>query len=227
VLCIRDPREVAASLNVRNGMHPERAAVLWLHYTVAGFCNDPERLVLDYADVLEDAETAARRLQSHLQLPNPMTGALTEVIADVDVTMHHHREHGPPAGHYMALAVSLHQLLRSLDASLLLPLLSTLLAELNRRPARSLSAQASPQEPVTAEESPPVKDLQQRIATLNQRLAVEQRLRASAEGQQERLRQRLDAIQDSLIRAGRSQGAFGDRPRPSGSVPHPEDGVQD
>lgn len=54
VVCVRDPREVAASLQARNGLSDEQAARLWLRYTTDAASQDLPLLVVDHPRPFED-----------------------------------------------------------------------------------------------------------------------------------------------------------------------------
>ncbi|HVM14495.1 MAG TPA: glycosyltransferase [Egibacteraceae bacterium] len=118
VLCIRDPREVAASLAARNSVEPERAARLWLRYTVAAYRSDPDAVIVAYHDFFHDSDAVVALLCNHLELAPP-TGEQRETIeAFVAPELRHHvAQRDPPSGSEMALALQVFQSLadRRLD----------------------------------------------------------------------------------------------------------------
>jgi len=114
VLVLRDPREVARSVAVRNRFGPERAAYLWLRYTVAAWRADSTRVVVSYDDLLRDPWATTRYLAGALELPTPDDA----VEAGVGEAVRAELRHGDgvrSAGPVMRLAVAHHDLLASGD----------------------------------------------------------------------------------------------------------------
>lgn len=88
VLPLRDPHGVAASLARRNDMPAETTARLWWTYVAASMANDPDTLLLPYADVVARPDDAAARLARHFGLPAASPGDVAEVI---DAALDHGR----------------------------------------------------------------------------------------------------------------------------------------
>jgi len=65
---VRDPIEVAASLQARDGLGRDEALALWERYTRAAFAATCgwRRVIVDYADVVADPLAAATRLHAAL-----------------------------------------------------------------------------------------------------------------------------------------------------------------
>jgi hypothetical protein len=65
---VRDPHEVADSLAARNGLGRAHAFALWEQYTRAAFAasRGQLRLLVDYADLLDDPVALANRLHAEL-----------------------------------------------------------------------------------------------------------------------------------------------------------------
>lgn len=65
---VRDPLEVAASLEARDGLGRDEALALWERYTRAAFAATRgwPRVIVDYADVIADPHAAAVRLHAAL-----------------------------------------------------------------------------------------------------------------------------------------------------------------
>jgi hypothetical protein len=120
VLTVRHPQEVAASLLARNGFDPEQTADLWLRYTVAAWRDDPDCVLVDYAQLFEDRDGAVRRLAEELglELTSDAHAAIREFF---DPGLRHH-DARPPAGPTMALAEVVYAQLRTASPRELLPL---------------------------------------------------------------------------------------------------------
>jgi hypothetical protein len=65
---VRDPLEVAASLEARDGLGRDEALALWERYTRAAFAATRgwPRVIVDYADVVADPLAASSRLHASL-----------------------------------------------------------------------------------------------------------------------------------------------------------------
>ena len=66
---VRDPAEVVASLQARDGIDRMHALALWEHYTVSAFnaTRDQRRVLVDYAQLLAHPLATARQLQHSLE----------------------------------------------------------------------------------------------------------------------------------------------------------------
>lgn len=66
---IREPAEVVASLQARNGIDPMHALALWEHYSVSAFnaTRDQQRVLVDYAQLLEQPLATVRQLHEALE----------------------------------------------------------------------------------------------------------------------------------------------------------------
>ncbi len=96
ILVVRDPREVAGSLLVRNDMGAPEASLLWLRHLIAATASDPDNLLVCHRDLLGDSDTAIERIAAHLGLPEPTDVTRRAVRDHVDPSLDHHR--APPIG---------------------------------------------------------------------------------------------------------------------------------
>jgi hypothetical protein len=77
IVLVRDPREVAASLEVRKYSVPRpQAAGLWLRYLLAARANDPGHLLVRYSELFDALPETLRRIATHLGLAPPDDAAL-------------------------------------------------------------------------------------------------------------------------------------------------------
>jgi len=109
VLVVRDPAEVAASLAVRNGTEPQRAAHLWLRYTVAAWRGAADPVVLRHDDLFTRLDAALDALTAALALPAPDAAARARIAAVRDHALRHHRDPGFGDGPQMRLAKAVHR----------------------------------------------------------------------------------------------------------------------
>ncbi len=117
IMCVRSPREVAASLAHRDDIDPERAAHLWLRYTASGWHNDPERLVVRYDELHDDTADVVHRIADHIGCPPPSEEVLRAVSEFIDPALHHHDEPEVPRGPMMDASLMIWELLaRTTDA---------------------------------------------------------------------------------------------------------------
>ena len=91
VLIGRHPLEVCYSLNHRDGFSRRKSLLLWLQYNLAAerHSRSHPRLILRYADLVDEPEAQVRELASFLEV----TGGpkLHEAAAIVDSSLAHHR----------------------------------------------------------------------------------------------------------------------------------------
>ena len=68
VICLRNPIDVARSLQNRNGLSIEKAAVLWLRHVQSALTgtSGQRRILLFYEDIMEDWRSESRRLVGFL-----------------------------------------------------------------------------------------------------------------------------------------------------------------
>jgi hypothetical protein len=94
ILCIRDPREVALSLQKRNGLPLARGKALWLEHFCGAEANTRgcRRLFLSYSALLEDFPKTVNCLAAFLNLLPPTEDCLAEIGRFLDPTLRHHRE---------------------------------------------------------------------------------------------------------------------------------------
>lgn len=111
VVVIRDPREVAASLQARDGVTSEQAADLWLKYNVTALRDSPGAVVVRYSAFFEDLEGTVTSLAAALELPPAPSSVLAEIAGFFDGGLRHHRGGGEPLGRRMATAVAVEPLL--------------------------------------------------------------------------------------------------------------------
>lgn len=118
ILMVRHPFQVAASLGVRDGMHPEDAARLWTRYTIDGWSHHSERIVVNFEAALEDPVLCALHLANFLGIGEPAAAALAEIRAFADPALSHHADYVPPVGPHMALALAVFAIIESQPAPL-------------------------------------------------------------------------------------------------------------
>lgn len=77
VLCMRNPVDVAASLDVRDGLPEEKSLTLWAEYTAAAMLNTSgqSRLVIFFEDYFKDREREVERLATFLGKAMPDRGS--------------------------------------------------------------------------------------------------------------------------------------------------------
>jgi hypothetical protein len=101
VLPVRHPLEVAASLARRDNFSLEMGALLWHAHNLEAerLTRDLPRIVLGYADLLEDAPRQLRRLSDQLGIPRPRdeAAALERIASFLEPTLRHH-VHAEKAG---------------------------------------------------------------------------------------------------------------------------------
>ncbi len=107
VFCIRDPAQVARSLQVRDGMERGQAEYRWLTYNLEAIdavAGTPV-CILPYEDWFDAPEPTARRLARDTGLPEPSPAAVRQVI---DAELRHDDTGIPPAA---PLARRLHKMI--------------------------------------------------------------------------------------------------------------------
>lgn len=111
ILVIRHPLAASRSLESRDGMDLERAAQLWLRYTLDAWRNDRHRLVLPYTAIMEHPEAEIRRMADLLGL-RPDQETLERARAAVRGDLRHHAEAWEPTtGTFMRTASVVYRLL--------------------------------------------------------------------------------------------------------------------
>lgn len=90
VVVVRDPLEVAASLEVRNGLGPTDAGSLWLRHLLAALAQGPAPVVVRHRDLVGDLVAAATDLASALGLAPPDAAARASMNDHLDATLVHH-----------------------------------------------------------------------------------------------------------------------------------------
>jgi len=90
VVIVREPREVVASLGVRNGFDPAHAALLWLRYLTAACTADPGHLVLSHQAFFDDLPATTAVLVDHFGLDAPSPATEDEIAAHLDPGLRHH-----------------------------------------------------------------------------------------------------------------------------------------
>ena len=98
VLVVRDPREVAASLQARNQMPVAEASLLWLRYVLAGAADAPDQVLVRHQDLTENLSGALSALAAGLGLPAPDSQTLEAVDQHVDPSLRHHTATPGPVG---------------------------------------------------------------------------------------------------------------------------------
>lgn len=90
IICLRNPLDVAASLQVREDMPISAAIKLWKHYVTSALfeTEDSERLVLFFEDVITNSHTTIRRLANFCDLGIPPS--MLEAESGVFPELNHH-----------------------------------------------------------------------------------------------------------------------------------------
>jgi hypothetical protein len=115
VLVLRDPRQVAQSLEQRNGIHSERSAYLWLRYLAAAWRNDPDHLLVHATELFDDLDGTLDRVCSSLKL-DPPSGEARAAIAQIVDPAAWRASPKDATGPMMRRAVALHERLRAGEA---------------------------------------------------------------------------------------------------------------
>jgi hypothetical protein len=96
VLIHRNPLEVAASLQKRNGIDPQLGMFIWLRHTLEAEAGTRgrARAITSYAQLLQNWQTTARKLQSDLKVTFPRfsLGVTQEVESFLTPTLRHHED---------------------------------------------------------------------------------------------------------------------------------------
>jgi hypothetical protein len=82
LLVLRDPREVARSLELRNGIPSERGAYLWLRYVVAAWRNAPAHLLLHADELFDHLDPTLDRIGAFLGL-DPLAPEVHRALAEL------------------------------------------------------------------------------------------------------------------------------------------------
>jgi hypothetical protein len=91
IVLVRDPREVAASLAARKyPVDGPQAASLWLRYLFAAAANDPDHLLVRYADLFDDLSGTLAAVARHLELPPPDARAEAAARSQLEPSLRHH-----------------------------------------------------------------------------------------------------------------------------------------
>ncbi len=110
VLCVRDPDEVAGSLAAREGIDPERAAALWLRYTIAAWQADPAHLLVPFDEAYERPRELLNRLGALIGTSAASEAILPELRQFIDPAMRHYHPSAADPGPIMQLARAAHSL---------------------------------------------------------------------------------------------------------------------
>ena len=93
VFCLRNPLEVAHSLNRRNGISLSHAYCLWLRYMLEAelHSRDLRRVFIDFSEFLQDWRSAISRIEQQLGivLPGSRTYTANAVDEFLDTTLRH------------------------------------------------------------------------------------------------------------------------------------------
>ncbi len=91
IVLVRDPREVTASLAARKyRVDGPQAASLWLRYLFAATANDPDHLLVRYADLFDDLAGTLAAVARHLGLPSPDARAVAAARRQLEPSLRHH-----------------------------------------------------------------------------------------------------------------------------------------
>lgn len=90
-ICLRNPMDVAASLDKRDYMSREKALGLWLYYTLSAlhYTVGERRLLLRYEDLLKDPAAAMRAALPYLPLTSESISDWSDVASAVRVDLEH------------------------------------------------------------------------------------------------------------------------------------------
>ncbi|MDP8977386.1 MAG: sulfotransferase [Actinomycetota bacterium] len=113
VVVVRDPDEVVASLQARDGLSAEHAVRLWLRYTTAAWRADPERRLLAYEHFFDDCDAAVDRLTEGLGLPSADDATRARIAEFFDPGLRTHLRLRADAGERLRLARGLYDVLLS------------------------------------------------------------------------------------------------------------------
>lgn len=122
IICLRHPLEVAASLEKRDGIHPERACLLWLEHLVESerWTRGQSRVLITYGQLLADWRAIVRQISSEIGLTLPIDEARAlEIEAFLEPSLrHHHNDESGPYEHGLIsrLAIEVFQTAESKDA---------------------------------------------------------------------------------------------------------------
>jgi hypothetical protein len=97
VMAVRDPRAVAASLAVRDGIDEEWSAYLWLRHVCAVTRFTDDVFVVDYSTFFADPEAVLDDLVQHLEM-SPTEKQRRAACDNVRPELRHHRPTWSPAG---------------------------------------------------------------------------------------------------------------------------------
>ena len=112
VFVLRDPREVAKSLDVRDGICSERASLLWLRYMLDAEAGSVglDRALVTYDGFLKDWRNsllgAGRALGMDFCISGERGAAVDEFLRD---SLRHHRDLPLPDGKFESLALRVYQ----------------------------------------------------------------------------------------------------------------------
>ena len=87
VVPVRDPAEVAASLESRDGYSTIKSDALWIRYLASVFANSPRTLVIKYADFFERLELVCANLADFVGVPGPTDSVLAIAAEFLDKSL--------------------------------------------------------------------------------------------------------------------------------------------
>ena len=110
IICLRHPFEVASSLNRRDGLHQERACLLWLEHFLDSehWTRGHSRVIVTYEQLLADWRATVQRIADKFSLVLPVDSAASERIeAFLEPSLRHHHEQpkSPGFGYVSRLAM--------------------------------------------------------------------------------------------------------------------------
>lgn len=93
VLCLRNPLDVARSLQVRNGFDIDKGIALWLTYTTCAIrhISGSPALLMAYEDIVNRADVETARLAAFLDCQVPDADSPPRAAQTVTDGLHHHR----------------------------------------------------------------------------------------------------------------------------------------
>ncbi|MCP4544519.1 MAG: hypothetical protein GY832_46010 [Chloroflexi bacterium] len=150
-MCIRNPIEVSASLNKRDGTDKASACLMWMAHTMTFLrsSHGSERLWVDYAKLMADPLETAASIKFFVQGIEKLTNEEMENISGfVDVRLWRNRSESTANNYIEEAALQLYECIKSKDQELLTKFLDNgpglLIEKLSHHAALSLSKWVPP-----------------------------------------------------------------------------------
>ncbi|WP_111431632.1 hypothetical protein [Rhodobacteraceae bacterium DSL-40] len=120
VLCVRNPLEVASSLEKRDGRNRTGSCLMWITHTLAALeaSKDLERIIVEYPDLMSDPVGTGLRLKTFFQTGTEISDQEKEKILDfVDPALWKNRAEISGENYIETVALDLYEAMRSGDES--------------------------------------------------------------------------------------------------------------